>query len=97
MRVRVRWGWVGPFEAALLEKNPRRWATLRRDGATCDLITIDLPRSAKQRRKTWSGEITAVSDEWLGALGWGPEPTARQPVGAWPNRLPEPHALVKSR
>jgi hypothetical protein len=89
--VRVRWGWVEPFEAVLLSANPRRWATLRRDVTTGEIVTIDLPpKSVKQWRRTWAGELGAVSDAWLAQRGWGPEPQAWQPIGQWPDPLPDP-------
>lgn len=89
--VLVRWGWVEPFQAVLLENNPRRWATLRRDATTGELVTIELPpRSVKQWRRTWAGEYATVSDRWLEERGWGPEPAAWQPIGPWPDPLLDP-------
>jgi hypothetical protein len=93
--IRVRWGWLLPFEAVLLGTNPRRWATLRRDAATGEIVTIDLPpRSVKQWRRTWAGEYATVSEKWLEERGWGPEPTAWQPIGSWPDPLPDPLPIV---
>jgi hypothetical protein len=89
--VLVRWGWVEPFQAVLLENNPRRWATLRRDATTGEIVTIELPpRNVKLWRRTWGGEYATVSDRWLEERGWGPEPAAWQPIGQWPDPLPDP-------
>lgn len=92
--VRVRWGWVPPFEAVLLENKPRRWATLRRDKAGV-IQVIWLPRKTQRVwRDTFAGETADVSETWLESRGWGPEPDAWQPVGVWPDPLPDPLPIV---
>lgn len=85
MKVRVRWGWVEPFEAVLMEARPRRWATIR-DG----VVEYLPPRKQRIWRDTSAGETVEVSERWLEQRGWGPEPTAWQPIGPWPDPLPEP-------
>jgi len=88
-RVRVRWGWVEPFEAVLMEAKPRRWATVR-DG----VVEWLPPRQQRTWRDKPNGEVAEVSDQWLQRRGWGPEPTAWQPIGAWPDQLPDPLPTV---
>lgn len=84
-RVRVRWGWVEPFEAVLVEARPRRWATIR-DG----VIEYLPPKQQRVWRDQAEGEMAEVSDAWLDRRGWGPEPAAWQPLGNWPDPLPDP-------
>lgn len=92
-RVRVRWAWLPPFEAVLMQEKPRKWAILKRDPRTGQNEVIWLPpRVQKTGFLRWqtSGETVRVSDDWLESRGWGPEPDAWQPIGAWADPLPDP-------
>jgi len=89
--VRVRWGWLEPFEAALIKTKPRRWATLSRNKKTgATEITYLPPERVKggflPARTT--GEMVPLTARQADA--WGPEPDAWQPIGKWPDPLPAP-------
>src|SRR5262249_27640351 len=91
VRVRVRWGWVEPFEAVLLERRPRRWATLTYDPKTKTTNVQWLPPE-KVVRGFLPARTTGILVPMTNAQfdQWGPEPDAWQPIGPWPDPLPAP-------
>lgn len=92
VKVRVRWGFVEPFEACLMETPTGfRWATFRNGE-----VEWLPPRQQKIWADNPDGEMKDVSDGWLARRGWGPEPEAWQPIGdrRWPDPLPEPLPTV---
>lgn len=87
IKVRVRWGWVEPFEAVLMDTpTGPRWATFSEG----EVVWLP-PRQQKVWKDNPAGEVAEVGDDWLARRGWGPEPAAWQPIGdRWPDPLPEP-------
>jgi len=90
--MRLRWnGWEGT--AVLLRAKPGdtpRWVqpVKRKGGAT----SFEPLPSRRQRTfpGNGTGEIVDVSERWLNDRGWGDQPDCWQPLGAWPDPLPEP-------
>lgn len=91
--VLVRWGWVRPFVAMLVADKPRSWVAVTRN-AKGETEHVALPPTRVKggflpARTT--GEPTPLTGKQRDV--WGSEPRHWQPIGVWPEPLPEPLTL----